>query len=91
MHNDASLIRQMGQYVFQFDTVQRGTLEAALNKEHNDGKSSCFQTTTGHHALTELNPLYIRPLRGEQGGLIVRRGRGGSDAAFTWLWVKWEE
>lgn len=49
-------------------------LEAPLNKEHNGGKSSCYQTT-GHHAFTELNPLFFQP----QGGSRVVDFGGGEE------------
>lgn len=29
-----------------------------LNKEHNGGKCSGYQTTAGHRALSEFNPFF---------------------------------
>lgn len=57
--------------------VDNGTLAAPmLNKEHNGGKSSCYQTTAGHHALTEFNPFFP-PTEREQGGWIGKQKRRG--------------
>lgn len=43
---------------------------AAPDKEHNGGKCSGYQTTAGHHALTEFNPpFFIAHWGGGRGGV----------------------